>query len=114
MSPLVQPRRIGVTVGLTAEEAKRVRRQVLANEPSNVEELPVLRGAAVQLREGLAKQLLPAPGVLVFLCGQAVSSGITSVIDVVMIVLLLAMVVLFGFVARQFQQTGVFLRSTRF
>lgn len=111
--PLVQPQRIGVTVGLTADEVKHVRRQVLAKEPVAVDELPVLRGAAVQIREGLARQLLVAPGLVVFFCGQAASREITSVVDVVMIVLLLAMMVLFGFTVLQFQQTGAFLRTTR-
>ncbi|TDK24075.1 hypothetical protein E2F48_14935 [Arthrobacter crusticola] len=113
VGPSVQPRRMGVTVGLSTDEAKYVRRQVLAGKPSDLEKLSVLRGAAVQIREGLARQLLTAPGLLALLSGQAVSRGITSAVDVVMILLLLAMVVLIGFVARQFLRTGTFLNSTR-
>jgi hypothetical protein len=111
VSPLVQPRGIGVTAGLTADEVKHVRGQILAKEPVDAEDLPVLRGAAVQIREGLARQLLMSPGLVVFFCGQSVSRGISSGIDIAMIVLLLGMVVLLGFVARQFQQTAAFLRS---
>ncbi|MBJ2122477.1 hypothetical protein I6N91_15965 [Arthrobacter sp. MSA 4-2] len=114
VGPLVQPRRMGVMVGLTADEAKHVRRQVLTGKPTDPEKLTVLRGAAVQIREGLAKQLLTTPGSLALLCGQAVSRGITSVLDVVMVLLLLALTVLLGFIARQFQRTGTFLSSTRF
>jgi hypothetical protein len=112
VSPMVRPRRIGVTVGLSAEEVKHVRRQVVAKEPIDVNHISVLRGAAVQIREGLAKQLLWSPGLLIYFAGQSLSRGIQSVIDVLMIVLLLCMVVLLGLAARQFHQTGVFLTST--
>ncbi|MBG6179689.1 hypothetical protein IWX62_000879 [Arthrobacter sp. CAN_A1] len=76
VGPLVQPRRTGVTVGLASGEAKHVQRQVLGREPTYHEQLPVLRAAAVQLREGLARQLLTMPGLLILFCGQAVSHGI--------------------------------------
>jgi hypothetical protein len=112
VSANVQPRRIGVTVGLTPDEAKRVRRQVLAREPVGPDDMAVLRGAAVQMREGLARQLLPAPGFLLLFGGQALARGAASVFDVVMLAATLALVVLWGFVARDFRQAGVFLSST--
>lgn len=112
ISPAVQPRRIGVTVGLTADEAKHVRRRILSNGPVDDADGTVLRGAAVQLREGLARQLVTAPGFLVLFAGQAVGRGKSSVFDVVMILAILGLVVLFGFVVRQFKQTGAFLPST--
>jgi hypothetical protein len=100
-----------VTIGLTGAEVKRVRRQVLGKEPVAADELPVLRGAAVQIREGLARQLLTSPGFVMFLFGQAVGRGITSAMDVLFIVALLGMVVLLGNIARQFHQAGVFLTT---
>ena len=112
VSRMVRPRRIGVTVGLTADEVKHIRRQVLAKEPIDVSHISVLRGAAVQIREGLAKQLLLSPGLLIYFAGQFLSRGIQSVIDVMMLVLLLGMVVLLGITSRQFHQTGEFLTST--
>ncbi len=112
MSPLARSRPIGVTVGLTAAEAKHVRRQVLAQEPVEKNHIEVLRGAAVQLREGLAKQLLWWPGFLILFAGQSLARGIQSVIDVVIIVVLLVLLVLLGHAGRQFHQTGVFLDST--
>ncbi|MEC5181799.1 hypothetical protein [Arthrobacter sp. CG_A4] len=112
VSPMARPGGIGVTVGLTPEEVKHVRRQVLGKEPIDVNHLSVLRGAAVQLREGLAKQLLWSPGLLVYFAGQSLSRGVHSVIDVIMIVLLLGMAVVLGISARQFLQTGAFLTST--
>lgn len=113
ISPKVQ-RRLGVdvTLSLTADEVKLVRRQVMGKAPVAVHELPVLRGVAVQIREGLAKQLLTSPGLVVIFLGQATSRGVSSVWDVLMIVLLLVIIVLYGFLARQYQQTGAFLRST--
>lgn len=111
ISPAVQPRRIGVTVGLTADEAKQVRRRILSNEPVDDADGAVLRATAVQLREGLAKQLVTAPGFLVLFAGQAVGRGTRSVFDVVMILAIVGLVVAFGFVVRQFQQTGAFLTS---
>jgi len=115
MSPMVRPRRIGVTVGLTAEEVKHIRRQVVAKEPIDVNHISVLRGAAVQIREGLAKQLLLSPALLIYFAGQSLPGGIQSVIDVMMIVLLLGMVVLLGISSRQFHQTVSFspLRTPR-
>lgn len=113
ISPKVQPRpRVPVTLSLTADEVKLVRRQVLGKAPVAVHELPVLRGAAVQIREGLAKQLLTSPGLVVIFVGQATSREVSSVWDALMNVLLLVIIVLYGFLARQFQQTGAFLRST--
>lgn len=66
VSPMVQPQRIGVTIGLSSEEVKHVRRQILAKEPTDAAKLAVLRGAAIQIREGLAKQLLIAPGLFFY------------------------------------------------
>ena len=112
ISSLVHPSRMGVTVGLTAEETKRVRRQVLGKEPVDRHQISVLRGAAVQMREGLAKQLLWSPGFLIYFIGQFMLHGTLAVFDVVMNLLLLGMFVLLVLVARQFHRTGVFLAST--
>lgn len=112
VSPMVQPQRMGVTVGLTSEEVKLIRRQIWQKESPDTANLQILRGAAIQIREGLAKQLLVSPGVLLFLTGQAVPRGITSLLDLVTIVLLLALVALFVVVVRRFKQTGAFLDAT--
>jgi hypothetical protein len=112
VSPMARPQRIGVTVGLTSAEVKHIRRQIMAKEPIDINHISVLRGAAVQIREGLAKQLLLSPGLLIYFGGQALSRGTHSVIDVMMIVLLLGMVVLLSITSGQFRQTGKFLTST--
>lgn len=49
--------------------------------------------------------------VVIFL-GQVMSREVSSVWDVLMIIDLLVIVVLYLFLARQFRQTGAFLRST--
>lgn len=50
VSPLVQPRRIGVTLGLTEAEAKSVQNQILGKETPDVRKWQVLRGAAISHR----------------------------------------------------------------
>lgn len=87
VSSMVRDHPIGVTLGLTAEEVKHVRRQVLGKEPIDVNHISVLRGAAVQIRAGLAKQLLWSPDLLIYFAGQFLSRGVQSFLDVMMIVL---------------------------
>jgi hypothetical protein len=113
VEPLVKSPWMGVTAGLTADEVKHVRRQILAKEPVAVDRIPVLRGAAVQMRGSLAKQLLTMPGLVLVLFGLTASRDRISAIDVVMIALLLVVVVFYGMVVRWFRQSGAFLRSTR-
>ncbi|WP_367646045.1 hypothetical protein [Paenarthrobacter ureafaciens] len=111
IGPMVQPHRMGVTVGLTADEVKRVRRQVIGKEPVDVD-LRVLRGAAVQIREGLARQFITLPGFTLLFWGQALNRGVSSTLDVIFLIALLAMMVTLGYLVRQFHQTGVFLTMT--
>ncbi|MCZ2403102.1 hypothetical protein IV498_07880 [Paenarthrobacter sp. Z7-10] len=109
---MVRPRQIGVTVGLKGDEVKHVRRQILAKDPIDLTQLTVLKAAAVQFREKLAKQLLTSPGIVIFLSGQAAARGIRSGFDVMIIAVLLVMVGLVGSLAHQFRRTGVFLAAT--
>lgn len=108
---MVHPRRSGITVGLRPDEAKKVRRQVLGKDPVDVD-LTVLRGAAVQMREGLARQLVIYPGFTLFLWGQAFNIGMTSALDVIMVIVLVGLMVILGYMVRQFQQTEAFLTRT--
>jgi len=111
IGPKVQPRRIGVTVGLTADEAKRVRRQIFGRDPVE-DDLRVLRAAAVQTREGLGRQLVISPPLMLLFLGQAMSRGVTSPLDVIMLAALLGMMVAMAFVVREFHQTGAFIATT--
>lgn len=111
IGPMVQPQRIGVTVGLAADEVKKVRRQVLSKDPVDVD-LTVLRGAAVQMREGLARQLVTLPGITLLFWGQALDRGVTSALDVILLVALVGIMAAIGYSVRQFQQTGTFLATT--
>jgi len=109
LAPLVQPRRIGVTIGLHKNEVRRVERQVLGKEPAGID-VTLLRGAAVQMRERLARYLVAWPGFTIFLWGQAVNLGAYFVMTVLPFLLGL-MVVLWVWV-RQFRQAGDFLGKT--
>ena len=111
IGPKVQPRGVGVTAGLTTDEVKRVRRQVLGKEPADADRT-VLRGAAIQLREGLARQLVTLPPFALCLWGQATHRGLASAVDVVMAAALLLYMVALGYSVRQFQQAGAFLTMT--
>jgi hypothetical protein len=84
---------------------------VVGTGPIDVTELVVLRGAAIQIRQGLAKQLLIAPGTILFFSGQTASRGITSVLDVLIIFAVLVMAGLYAFSALQFRRTGTFLTA---
>lgn len=110
VSPLVQPRRVGVTTGLTEDEAKSVQNQILGKETPDVRQWQVLRGAAIQLRGRMARQLIFTPGLVLVAFGQAV--GLSRMGPVGLILLILGaplLVVTYGWTARQFRQTGAFL-----
>jgi hypothetical protein len=111
IGPKVQPRRVGVTIGLTADEAKRVRRQIFG-KTRVYDDLRVLRAAAVQTREGLGRQLVTSPPLLLLFLGQALSRGVASPLDVIMLAALLVIVVALVFLVREFRQTGAFLTTT--
>jgi hypothetical protein len=113
ITPLVQPQRPAVAVALSAEEIKYVRRQVMTGKPTDSEELPVLRGVAVQIREGLAKQLLQAPAFPALFAGQTLFRGITSALDVAILLAVLVIAGVSVFTAHQYRRTGAFLDSTR-
>lgn len=111
IGPMVQPQRVGVMVGLEAKEVKWVKRQVFGKEPVEGD-LKVLRGAAIQEREGLARQLVTFPSLTLSLWGQTLHRGLTSVFDVMFLIVLVVLTVAMGQLVRQFHQTGAFVAAT--
>ncbi|MGO4586498.1 hypothetical protein AB4Z38_21830 [Arthrobacter sp. 2RAF6] len=113
VSPLVQPRRIGVTIGLTEAEAKSVQNQILGKETPDIRHWQVLRGAAIQLRERMARQLIFTAGLVLVAVGQAVGlsrMGSFSPIGLILLVLAVPVLILtLGWMVRQFRQTSAFL-----
>jgi hypothetical protein len=59
--PAAKLGRIDVLLSLENEEQKQVRRQIAGKAPLDPEHLAVTRAAAVQLRKGLATQLILQP-----------------------------------------------------
>ena len=69
VKPLVRPQRQSALMWLDRPERKGVRDQIFGKVPTVGHHLPALRGIAVQIRQGLAMQLLLAPG-YVLLCAN--------------------------------------------
>lgn len=111
IGPRVQPQGIGVTTGLEPAEVKHVRRQILGTKPVEVQHAALLRGAAIEIRGRLAKQLVLSPGLFIYFCGQVISRGISSALDIGVLVLLLGMGIVYLFLVRQFLQTGKFVHA---
>lgn len=59
--PAARVGRVDVLLSLESEERKQIRRQIAGKSAADPEHLFVARAAAVQLRKGLATQLLLAP-----------------------------------------------------
>ncbi|WP_235423704.1 hypothetical protein [Pseudarthrobacter chlorophenolicus] len=71
--PAVQSGRIDVLLSLESDERKRIRRQITGKAPLDIEHLPVVRAAAVQLRKNVATQLLVQPMIPLIFIPQAVN-----------------------------------------
>lgn len=110
--PLIQPQRSGVMLYLHPEEQKSLRRQVDGRAPLMPDQLGVARGVAVQLRQGLATQLLVLPGLLLMYIGQVLNSGTGGIIRGIQALLFLLVLAAACFTGWQYRQTGKFLMQT--
>jgi pimeloyl-ACP methyl ester carboxylesterase len=102
--------RYNVLASLADHEQKHVRRQILGKAPVETEHLAVTRGAAVQLRKGLATQLILAPILPLAFVPQAVSGS--SSIWWLMAIAIGAQAVATVFIVREFRRAGIFLKRT--
>ena len=64
VNPMVQPKRANASSLLEKQERKSVRAQMFGRVRPVPERLPIVRGIAAQTRQGLAFQLVVAPGYL--------------------------------------------------
>jgi len=71
--PAAKSGKVNVLLSLESEEQKQVRRQIAGKAPIDSEHLSVTRAAAVQLRKGLATQLVLAPFFPLIFIPQAVN-----------------------------------------
>ena len=103
--------RVDVMLSLTDEERKSVRRQIRGKEPVDPAHVDVTRAVAVQLRRGLATQLMMFPVQALILLPQVVHfAGLVSGIFAVAFLLFLAAGGLFY---RDFRRMGEFLVRTQ-
>ncbi len=110
--PLIQPQRSGVMLYLHPEEQKSLRRQVDGRAPLIPAQRDVARGVAVQLRQGLATQLLILPGFLLMPIAQVLNSGAGGIIRGIQAALFLLVLAAACFAGWQFRQAGRFLTRT--
>jgi len=116
ISLLVQPRRLGVTIGLTGAEAKSIQNQILGKESLDPQQLQILRGAAIQLRERMARGLISTAGLVLLGFGQAVGltrmDGFPPIGLILLILAVPLLLITYGWMVRQFHQTSAFLVKT--
>jgi hypothetical protein len=113
--PAARTGRVDVLLSLENEERKQVRRQIAGKAPVMPQHLMVTRGAAVQLRKGLATQLvLQAPLFPLIFIPQAVNFALRgdSVASWVMVVGVVAAVIAVVLFVRDFRRAGRFLART--
>ena len=106
--------RVNVLLSLESEERKHVRRQIAGKVAIEPEHLPVTRAAAVQMRKGLATQLLLAPMFPLIFIPQAARFAIRndSPFDWLMAVAVAGIVIAIVLLVRDFRQTGRFMAQT--
>ncbi len=110
IAPAAELGRIDLLISLENQERKRVRRQILGRASLEPEHLAVTRGAAVQVRKGLATQLLLAPFFPLAFIPQAVPGH--SPFWWVMAILIAAQAGAGVLLVRDFRKAGRFLTRT--
>ena len=112
--PAAKLGKIDVLLSLESEGKKQVRRQIAGKAPIDPEHLSVTRAAAVQLRKGLATQMLLQPMFPLVFIPQAINYALRgdSVFAWLMAITTGVVAIGVGFLARDFQRAGRFLRRT--
>lgn len=111
--PAAEYGNVDVTLSLTNEERKHVRRQVAGKAEVVPEHIPVTRGAAVQMRKALATQLLILPFYpLIFIPQATNSAGRNEPFGWIYLGMVFLLVIAAAFLIRDFRRTGQFLKRT--
>jgi hypothetical protein len=104
---------VDVTLSLTSEERKHVRRQIAGRATVVPEHLTVTRGAAVQMRKALATQLLIMPFYpLVFIPQALNTAGRDNPFAWFFVCVILLLLIGIIFLVRDFGRSGRFLART--
>ncbi|MBT2535039.1 hypothetical protein [Arthrobacter sp. ISL-69] len=114
VAPAANLGKIDVLFSLESEEQKQVRRQIAGKAHLDPEHLAVTRAAAVQLRKGLATQLLLQPLMPCVFAAQAMNFALggDNLVAVLMATAVVGIVIADGFLIRDFRRTGRFLTRT--
>ncbi|EMY35725.1 hypothetical protein D477_002718 [Arthrobacter crystallopoietes BAB-32] len=111
--PAAEYGNVDVTLSLTSDERKHVRRQVAGKAAVVPEHLTVTRGAAVQMRKALATQLLIMPFYPLIFIPQAINSaGRNDPFGWGYLGMVVLLVIAALFLIRDFRRTGHFLKCT--
>lgn len=113
--PAARTGRVNVLLSLEGEERKQVRKEIAGKTELDPQHLVVSRGAAVQLRKGLATQLvIQAPFFPLVFTPQAVNFALRgdTVAAWVMTVGVVAAVIAVVLLVRDFRRAGRFLART--
>ena len=114
VAPAASLGKIDVLFSLENEEQKQVRRQIAGKAPIEPDHLVVTRAAAVQLRKGMATQLLLQPLMLCVFTAQTLNFALggDNLVAVLMATAVVGIVIADGFLIRDFRRTGRFLTRT--
>jgi hypothetical protein len=96
-----------VAMPLEKEEQRRIKDQIRGREPVSEEELSIVRGAAIQVRQSYASFALIQVWVLFLILAQLINGRLM----VIWILLGLVMAILYVYAAREFRQAGRFLQQ---
>jgi hypothetical protein len=112
--PAAKSGKVNVLLPLESAEQKQVRRQITGKAPIDSGHLSVTRAAAVQLRKGLATQLVLAPFFPLIFLPQAVNFALRGdTLAAWLMALGVGMTVIaFGLLVRDFRRAGRFLTRT--
>lgn len=110
VNPQVRPQRSGALIWLDKLERKSIQKEIYCRIPPVPEHLTIARGAAVQIRQGLALYLIVGPAFPLLALGQLFTApSFLVLIDILLLGLYLAV---YFTVLWQFHRTARFLERT--
>jgi hypothetical protein len=112
--PAAEYGNVDVLLSLESEERKQIRQQIAGKIPAEREHLAVARGAAVQMRKGLATQLLFAPIYPLVFLPQALRLAMRGddLFAWFMFIAVGLLTIGIAFIVRDFRRAGRFLTRT--
>jgi hypothetical protein len=110
---MVRPQGAAIMMYLTDAEKKSIRQQIRGKAPLQQKHVAVIRGAAIQTRQGLATLLLIAPGLFLNSIAQLLNTGAGPFIQALQLFLAAVVSAVTYFAAWEFRRAGELLESTK-